>query len=166
MKVKTTFLLKDGRTAVVLKDAYDPDFAIVSGYNPDAPEGQQWDGGIYFYGNKALFFNAVLDIETSAASKEKFDVALIEKPLEEGLDRREVNELIGMLDESCFETINLDADYHESAAMGFATESAMDELGHCLDGLQTFLARIMDDMAEESEDHIYEYEGLKIYLGR
>ena len=66
MKILTNLgNLKDGRTALVIKDAYNPNYAIVRyaivrGYNPDKAE---WDSATYFGGNLMSFIDEVLEIE-------------------------------------------------------------------------------------------------------
>lgn len=162
MEIKAVFPLKDGRTAVVLKDAYDPDFAIVSGYDPKAAEGQKWSGGSYFDGDAKAFSNAVLDIETR--SEELFDIVCREVPVGEALSRTDISEMLGKLNEYSCEPFQLEPLYQEEAAMGFITKYAMGELGYCFDGLRAFLSPIMDDADLRHESHIYEYEGLRIYM--
>lgn len=45
--MKWNLILRSGKRAL-LQSASDTQFAVVSGYNPDAPEDQQWDHGSYF----------------------------------------------------------------------------------------------------------------------
>ena len=51
--------LKDGRTALVVNDAYHPDYVIVSGYDPET---KTWSGGQYFDGDLTAFSKAITDI--------------------------------------------------------------------------------------------------------
>ncbi len=57
--------LADGRTALVIKDAYDPNYAIVSNFDDSMPMGEKWDGAIYFDGNFEKFSKAVLEANTN-----------------------------------------------------------------------------------------------------
>ena len=45
--MKWNLILRSGKRAL-LQSASDTQFAVVCGYNPDAPEDQQWDHGSYF----------------------------------------------------------------------------------------------------------------------
>ena len=57
----------------------------------------------------------------------------------------------------------------ESSAMGFITSEAADKIDYAYETntyFANFITDILDDMKNESEDHIYKYRGLKIWLGR
>ncbi len=52
--------LKDGRTALVIEDAYKPNFVIVSGFDPAT--GTWSSGGKYFDGNLTAFCKEITDV--------------------------------------------------------------------------------------------------------
>lgn len=116
----------------------------------------------------------------------KYDVALIEKDGNKGLQLKEIQLLYGF----CSETFNngrdevfpveIEAREHESTAIGFITPAAYDKLDWDIEssGLHAFVSSIMDDMELEDElaidsyildgvtYRIYEYKGLKLWFNR
>ncbi len=52
--------LKDGRTVLLIKDAYNPNFVIVRGYNRETGT---WDSGTYCDGNLVALAKEILDAE-------------------------------------------------------------------------------------------------------
>ena len=50
--------LKDGRTALVIEDAYSPDYAIVANFDEGT---QSWSSALYFDGNLTEFAKAITD---------------------------------------------------------------------------------------------------------
>ena len=53
--------------------------------------------------------------------------------------------------------------------MGFITSEAADKIDYAYETntyFANFITDILDDMKNESEDHTYEFKGLKIWLGR
>lgn len=101
----------------------------------------------------------------------KFDVALIEKPFFDGLSFADVKGLFNLLsiDENGeVYPIEIQSDC-QSSAMGFITSEAADKIDYEYEvntRFADFITDILNDMDKESEDHIYEYRGLKIWLGR
>ena len=94
-----------------------------------------------------------------------YDVVLMEKEGDDGLNRAETAGLAEMVEEP-FLPIELLAKEHESAAQGFIAAHAAEKLSWDYKGLEEFAASIMDDMELETEDHIYQWNGLTIFLDR
>lgn len=46
--------LNNGNNVLVLEKGKRIEFALASGYNPEAPEGSQWDHGTYLYSLESL----------------------------------------------------------------------------------------------------------------
>lgn len=97
-------------------------------------------------------------------------IALREKPLEEGLTRTDILDLFDMLDDS--EALPFEVEGNQSSvAMGFISMTTYDKLTEdiCKNGinrLKKFVADILSDMSLESEDCVYWFEGVKIWLSR
>ncbi len=66
--------LKNGCTALVLEDAYHPDYAIVSGFDDSRPMGEKWNAGTYFDGNLVAFTNAIQEIELGISADRAISV--------------------------------------------------------------------------------------------
>ena len=49
--------LPSGETMLVIEKAYKPDYAIVSGYDEAADDGDKWASAIYFDGDIMAFMN-------------------------------------------------------------------------------------------------------------
>lgn len=97
----------------------------------------------------------------------KFGIVLREKPFPYGLTKQDVAELYDMLDGEEAFPLELEPDYAESSAMGFITPEAAEALEYEYQtGLREFVANILDDMENESEDGTYEYKGIRIHLSR
>lgn len=95
-----------------------------------------------------------------------FDIALYEKEVDCGLTRYETIKLFDMLKWPEAIPLEVEAKYHESVAMGFISTAAANDLDYNMSSLQEFVANILDDMNNETEDGIYEFSGLKMYLSR
>jgi len=97
-----------------------------------------------------------------------FGIALREKEGEYGLNRNDVVELFDMLGKAEAFPIELEAREHECSAMGFITVEAAESLYYDYEnsGLHRFVANILDDMNNETEDCTYEFKGIKIWLSR
>ncbi len=98
-----------------------------------------------------------------------FEVALIEKPGDEGLTKAEVVKLHNMLSMPEGFPMEIGDINGNSSAMGFITPKAAEELQYEYDqssSLGQFISSILDDMDKESEDGTYEFETLRIYIGR
>lgn len=97
-----------------------------------------------------------------------YGIALREKEFEYGLDRNDVIDLFDMLSGPEVYPIELEARDHECSAMGFITTDTADLLDYDyeLSGLHDFVANILDDMNNETENCTYEFKGIKIWLSR
>lgn len=98
----------------------------------------------------------------------EFGIVLREKEFVSGLTRNDVTDLFDMLDNVEAYPIELLAREHESSAMGFITPEVAELLDYDYDesGLHDFIASILDDMENESDDCTYEFKGIKIWLSR
>ena len=95
-----------------------------------------------------------------------FEIALLEKESSTGLLRSEVIDLFDMLDSTEAYPIEISAKSHDSVAMGWITPEAAEKLDYIYSGLEDFVANILDDMNNETEDGRYEFNELSIYLSR
>ena len=98
----------------------------------------------------------------------KYDVVLIEKPFFEGISFLEIKSLFNLLLTDEVYPIEIQSNC-ESSAMGFITSEAADKIDYAYETntyFANFITDILDNMKNESEDHIYKYRGLKIWLGR
>lgn len=98
----------------------------------------------------------------------KYDVVLIEKPFFEGILFLEIKSLFNLLLTDEVYPIEIQSNC-ESSAMGFITSEAADKIDYAYETntyFVNFITDILDDMKNESEDHTYEFKGLKIWLGR
>lgn len=103
--------------------------------------------------------------------EDKFDIALIEKEVFEGMDLQDMQLLFKKVaadEKSSVYFIELEAHEHECSAIGFISPSVADKLDYDYEksGLHDFIASILDDMEKENPDHIYAYKGLRIWLSR
>ena len=98
----------------------------------------------------------------------KYDVVLIEKPFFEGISFLEIKSLFNLLLTGEVYPIDIQSDC-QSSAMGFITSEASDKIDYAHEVntcFGSFIRDILNDMDKESEDHVYEYQGLKIWLER
>lgn len=93
-----------------------------------------------------------------------YDIALVEKPISDGLTRAEAMDLIDMLGEE-FYPIVFDADHQECSALGFITVGAAEKLNYDYHALSAYIGIILDDLNKENPEYEYEFEGLKIWMG-
>lgn len=98
-----------------------------------------------------------------------FEIALIEKPGCEGLTRAEIMDLHDMLSRPEAFPVEIGDINGNSAAMGFITPKAAEELQYEYgqdSELGQFISSILDDMNKESEDGTYVFKDLRIWLNR
>lgn len=106
-----------------------------------------------------------------------YGVVLKEKEFCDGLTVNDVNELFNLLDDSKAYPIEIYAKKHECSAMGFISVKGAETIGYdyTTDGilnargeeLHNFVANILDDMDNETDNHEYNYfNGIKIYMSR
>lgn len=101
-----------------------------------------------------------------AQTSQTFEITLIEKPNVDGLTKAEVMEMYDQMNGD--EAYPLEINGSESSAMGFITPEAAEILNYDYQesGLNDFVAVILDDMNNESEDGTYEFRGIRIHLSR
>lgn len=95
-----------------------------------------------------------------------YDIVLIEKPGCDGITLAEIKQIFPMLKDTEAFPIEIEAKEHECSAIGFITSNAADQLNYEYNALRTFVANILDDMANETPDNTYSYQNLTIYLTR
>lgn len=98
----------------------------------------------------------------------EFALVLHEKPTSDGMTRTEAIDLIDMLGDHEFLPIEIEANCHESTAIGFITMDFADKLNFDYEssGLNAFIANILDDMNNEHDNCIYTFKDCKIWLTR
>lgn len=98
----------------------------------------------------------------------KYDIVLLGKPGETGLVKSEILTLCDMLLTEEIYPVEIGNINGTSSAMGFITTSAAEKLQYEYDqssDLGKFVSNVLNDTTLESEFGIYEFEGLKIWLG-
>lgn len=97
-----------------------------------------------------------------------YGLVLKEKACTDGLEKNEVIDLFDMLAGNSAYPIELSAYTQESAAMGFITPKAAEQVDYDYEasGLHSYIATILDDMDRECENSEYEFKGIKIWLSR
>ena len=98
---------------------------------------------------------------------EKYDIALYEIPICDGLTREQIHTLMDKLKNDTMYPIEIEGGCM-STAMGFILNKAAENLDYdyVLSGLNDFIANILDDMNDETETCEYEFKGLKIWMSR
>lgn len=102
-------------------------------------------------------------------SKPIYDIVLLEKPGELGLTKNNVLSLYRLLKLNNAFPMEIGDVNGNSSAMGFITYAAAETLQYEYtqdSGLGQFISSILDDVTKETEDGVYEYQGLKIWLNR
>lgn len=92
-----------------------------------------------------------------------FDIVLVERPHDDGLTKIEIAEL---LEKTSGSVIPLDIVGDYSSAMGFITLDAADQLNYDFDKVSEYVNSIINDMEKESEDCVYKFDTLAIWLTR
>lgn len=124
------------------------------------------DSGKKVYFSKEEYDLVVSGKRTIEFGKEYFGITLIEKPNVDGLTKAEVMEMYDQMNGD--EAYPLEISGCETSAMGFITPEAAEILNYDYQesGLNDFVAVILDDMNNESEDGTYEFRGIRIHLSR
>lgn len=99
---------------------------------------------------------------------------LFERPGNTGLTFNEVIRLCESMRAYCASPdtqiypIELEAKHVESSAMGFITADAADTLEYDYEtsGLHEYIANILDDMTLENNTHVYQFNGINIFMTR
>ena len=105
-------------------------------------------------------------IKDDKPQPQTYGIMLIEKPEVEGLTKSEVMQMYEQMDAD--EAYPLEISGCETSAMGFITKDAAKILDYDYEesGLKDFIAVILDDMNNESENGTYEFRGIRIKLRR
>jgi len=97
-----------------------------------------------------------------------FDLVLLEKEWESGLVLSEIEALMSLFGENYheLEVYPIELPGYNSSTMGFITASGADKIDYDYNrsGLVSYIASILEDMNKESENGVYEFKGLKIWL--
>lgn len=97
------------------------------------------------------------------------DVVLKECPHDTGLTKDNIDDLFSRLnfnDTYRFEVFPIDFQGEHSAAMGFISIKASEQMSYDHSGLEQFIVSILNNMEKENARCRYEYEGFKIWLSR
>lgn len=100
------------------------------------------------------------------SSKKKWDIVLMEKPIDDGLYKDEAMDLFDRLKENNGIALEIENPQGSSTALGFIGPKAAEKLGWNYDSLKKAVGKILADMSLEREDHTYKHKGLKIWLSR
>lgn len=97
-----------------------------------------------------------------------YEIILKEKQRTDGLKPQEIMEMMPLLGDAEVYPIEIEAKTQESVAMGFISQKAADILDFDYDnsGLKDFIALILDDVNNESDNCEYEFRGIRIWMGR
>ena len=100
-----------------------------------------------------------------------FDVVLLEKPIDEGLTRAEIIDMLDVMVGDDYTVIEIENPEWSSVAVGFITMTAYQEICDS-DRFYNFIGNILCDMANENDLGVYEFQNtpeanpLKVYLSR
>ena len=85
--------------------------------------------------------------------EKKYPIALMQKPLDEGLSQDEINQLLAKVDDDEFMPIEFDSE--GAVAMGFVSIETAEEIGYIFDDIEEFIKGILDDTSKETENCEY-----------
>ncbi len=89
----------------------------------------------------------------------KFDMVLLEKPLEEGLKIEEIAAILAMTNDEAFIPVEIQGE--NSSAMGFIGVKKAEEINYVYlegSGLYQYVQDILEDMDNETPDGTYKYK--------
>ncbi len=101
-----------------------------------------------------------------------YDIMLLEKPLDDGLTRAEI---IDMLDAMSFDEVSIleiDNPQGSSVAVGFITMPAFESISYDSSRLAEFIGNILGDISNENDLGVYDFQNspnsckLRVYLSR
>lgn len=102
----------------------------------------------------------------------KFDIVLVQKPADlEGLTKTEIIDMLDIINANEVFPIEIDANKQNCVAIGFTTAKFYDNCVTTkqINAFKNFIAEILDDTNNESDDNTYKYvasqDALTIYLG-
>lgn len=93
-----------------------------------------------------------------------FDIVLIEIPLTNGLDVKNLSKMMSHLKNDQVFPLDIEAEF--SNAIGFITTEVSCKLDYRHKGLETFIRSILEDMNLENPDGIYDFHGFRVLLKR
>lgn len=100
----------------------------------------------------------------------KYDIALYERPENEGLSKVDIQNLINIIKpcEQGYLPIEIDHPNGTSSAIGFVTMDIVEQLDDYPEtkNVKTFVADILNDIAKENESHTYDFNSITIFLSR
>ena len=94
----------------------------------------------------------------------KFDVVFFERELDKGLSKIEIDNLLNICKGD--EVIPLEIQGENSVAMGFISLDIAESMNYVYDDLDWDVKQILNNMDQETENHIYEYDVYKMFLDR
>lgn len=94
----------------------------------------------------------------------KFDVAFFERELDKGLSRIEIDNLLSICKGD--EVIPLEIQGEYSVAMGFISLDMAESINYVYDDLELNVKQILNDIEQETENHIYKYDTYEMFLDR
>ncbi len=115
----------------------------------------------------AIALRDALATETEEILPSSFDIALLQKPCEDGLTKTESMDLYDMLSDSEALPIDLCSTNGNSSALGFITLQAAEKLNYKLSEyseLGRYIVSVLDDIYKESAKGCYVFNDLKIWL--
>ena len=86
----------------------------------------------------------------------KFDIALKQMPVEDGITKSDIIELLDIMKSE--EVLPLDIDGENACAVGFLTIETADAINFNYHELIEFIRNILNDVDNESEDESYEFK--------
>lgn len=99
-----------------------------------------------------------------------FDIVLIETPVDTGLTRSQVIDIIDMIGEDEFLPITINNPNMASDATGFIAYSVADLLNFDYSSIEEYMQPILEDVTKESESNAYTYsyanQDISIFLSR
>lgn len=122
--------------------------------NYDAFDGYQIESNVP---SEHLPFNLSHDNDNKIQDNTTVDIALKQVEAGEALTALDIINLLNKINDTKFEPITIDADYHECSAMGFASQNLMTILMYNTSDLTHFISNILDDTEKETPDGIYQY---------
>ena len=108
-----------------------------------------------------IFFQKIIEKRMN----NKYDLALIQKEGDRGLTKEEVIRLFDLLSEEEGFPIEILPSVQECSAMGFISTSAAEKLNYYYGNLNEYICSILEDIQNETENGVYLFEGLSIWMG-
>lgn len=97
----------------------------------------------------------------------KYNVVLLEKPLENGISAKELYDISSILSkQKSEEWFPLEIVGNNSAAIGFIDIDTAEKIGYVYNDLKIFIVNILNDMNNENQDGQYEFNNINILLKR